>query len=143
MTRNSKLEELRNQGWSQSDITNLFEEILDKCFENQSIHRKSIIKSKLKELGFSYAYDGTKMIEEFLMDTIEKDEDLRKEELYKLLLTRTNIKKENVRYKIRKVIYIAFKNPTPLAQEVFRNSIEKRGYPTVSELAAELYHYFK
>lgn len=146
-SRRNKIMQLKEMGWSKSDIAELLQELVDALFEDEVI---SFVKSDeanvvdiLKSWGFSLRNVGTQYLIEAILYCMKKNSAniLLRKDLYLFIQEKYNVKYEHVRWNMRAAIYSAFKNPTESAKVIFRVSIQKRGYPTIKEFIVEAYEY--
>ena len=149
MRRFNKIELIRKMGWSKDDLLELFREVVEIAFSGNfqvcTKTKEETIDEFFISLGFKQSYSGTIFLKTMLVHCLEENNpDLHfKMELYQPIIEETGVKYDDIRYRIRKAIYGAFKEPTEFGQKLFSHSIEKRGYPTIKEFILEAYDYLK
>ena len=145
--RTSKLEELKNLGWSKEDVLQLFAEAITLVWEDEIIPYSSstdeLISDTLKSWGFSFKLRGTNYLRDLLKNCIDRKSAniLLRDGLYSSLEKKYDVTYESVRTNIRTAIMAAFESPTVSAISVFDQYIGKKGYPTIKEFILEAYNY--
>ena len=145
--RYSKLKALEEMGWTEEDLAELFVEVVSKALSNKNYlaskeHTNCMLTVMLKDLGFSFAKEGTKYIKEALQYCLEEGTAhiLLRTDIYVVMQEKYNIKYEALRSSIREAIRLAFEKPTPLAREWFHDAVERRGYPRIKEFLVTAYN---
>lgn len=149
MRRLSKIEKLRQMGWSKNDLLELFQEVADIVFSsNHQIcqkTKKEVINDFFLDLGFRLTDGGSIILKKMLIHCLDDNNpDLNfKRELYPPIIEETGLEYETIRSRAREALYDTFKYPTELGKTIFSRSIQKKGYPTIKEFILESYDYLK
>lgn len=142
----SKVQELRELGWSKEDFKELLVELGDALFEDNlfavDVNVEKNTTNFLKDLGFNLNHNGS----QFLRDAIifckkERIRGFLKSSFYDYIEEKYDIGRSRVQESMREEIKYAFKVPTEYAKKIFSQQIADKGHPNVRGLIAEALDY--